>query len=75
MEPTESQNLRIRKYLESGRKLIALTALYEFGCFRLGARIYDLKREGMLIDSEIIEITSPSVLNGVKRVAQYKMIK
>jgi len=71
----ESQNKRIRAYLESGRKLTPLDALYQFGCFRLGARIYDLKRRGMLIETDIIEITSPAVYNGKKKVAQYRMVK
>ena len=75
METTESQNLQIRRYLESGHSITPLDALYQFGCFRLGARIYDLKRQGMLIVSEMIEITSPSVLHGKKRVCRYKMIK
>ena len=71
----ESQNKRIRAYLESGRKLTPLDALYQFGCFRLGARIYDLKRRGMLIESEMIEVTSPAVHSGKKHVAQYKIGK
>lgn len=54
----ESQNARIRQYLESGRKISALDALYMFSCFRLSARINDLKREGMKIETEMTEITS-----------------
>ena len=53
----ETQNKRIRQYLESGRKLTPLDALYQFNCFRLGARIYDLKDQGMNIETELIEIT------------------
>jgi len=75
METIESQNKKIRKYLESGKNLTPLDALYQFGCFRLGARIYDLKREGMLIESEMIEVTSPAVHSGKKHVAQYKILK
>jgi hypothetical protein len=68
----ESQNKRIRNYLESGRTLTPLDALYQFSCFRLGARINDLKREGMNIETEIIEITSDG---RKKHVAKYKLIK
>lgn len=68
----ESQNIRIRKYLESGKSLTPLDALYQFGTFRLGARIHNLKEQGMNIKSEIIEITSEGK---VKRVAKYKLIK
>ena len=75
METIESQNKKIRKHLESGSKLTPIDALYQFGCFRLGARIYDLKREGMLIESEMIEVTSPAVHSGKKHVAQYKVVK
>ena len=67
----ESQNKRILAYLRTGRKLTALDALYTFGCFRLGARIYDLRRRGEAIESRMIEITSPAVYSGKKRVKQY----
>ena len=67
----ESQNKRILAYLKSGRKLTPLEALYEFGCLRLGARIYDLRAQGEMIESKTIEITSPSVYSGKKHVKQY----
>jgi hypothetical protein len=69
---TQSQNLRIRKYLESGRSITALDALHAFNCFRLSARIYDLKDAGMNIEPEMIEITSDGK---TKRIARYKLIK
>ena len=69
--PIESQNTRILAYLKSGRKITPLDALYQFGCFRLGARIYDLRRRGEAIESRMIEITSPAVYSGKKRVKQY----
>ena len=75
METTESQNKKIRKYLESGKKLTPIDALCQFGTFRLSARIYNLKSEGMLIESEMIEVTSPAVHSGKKHVAQYKVVK
>jgi hypothetical protein len=68
----ESQCKRIRKYLESGKSLTALDALYQFGCFRLSARIYDLKDAGMNIEPEMIEITSDGKK---KHVAKYKLVK
>jgi hypothetical protein len=71
----ESQNKQIRAYLESGKKLTPIDALYQFGCFRLGARIYDLKRQGVNIETEMIEITSPAVYSGKKHVARYKIVK
>ena len=41
-----SQNKRILDYLKSGKKLNPLQALEKFGCFRLSARILDLRQQG-----------------------------
>ena len=41
-----SQNERILRYFKSGGTLTSLEALELFGCMRLGARVFDLKREG-----------------------------
>jgi len=68
----ESQKERIKAYLLSGRSLTPLDALYQFGCFRLGARINDLKREGVPIKSDMIEIISEGKK---KRVAKYSIEK
>jgi predicted HD phosphohydrolase len=51
-EATESQNQRIRTYLQSGRHLTARKASYLFDCDRLSARIHDLRAEGMNIETE-----------------------
>ena len=67
----ESQNKRIKAHLLSGRSLTALDALYQFGCFRLGARIHNLKSEGMNIKSEMIEIISEGKK---KHVAKYTLV-
>ena len=69
---TESQNKRIRKHLESGRNLTALEALYQYGCFRLGARIHNLKSQGLAIETEMVEILSEGKK---KHVARYKLVK
>ena len=63
---TTSQAQQIRNYLEKGNKLTPLEALNLFGCFRLSARIHDIKESGCNINTEIIEV------NG-KKVAQYSM--
>jgi hypothetical protein len=47
---TQSQTKKIRKHLENGESISPLDALYNYGCFRLAARIYDLKEEGMNIE-------------------------
>jgi hypothetical protein len=62
----ESQNKAIRRHLESGKSLTALEALNLYGCFRLGARIWDLRDAGMAIKTTL-------VTNGKKRFAQYQL--
>lgn len=54
----ETQNKLIRQYLESGKVITPLDALYKFGCFRLSARIYDLRSEGMNIEARTRQIMS-----------------
>ena len=66
----ETQNKRIEKYLLSGRTLTPLDALYEFSCFRLSARIWDLKRQGLDIESRTKKITSDGKQ---KVVVEYKL--
>ena len=44
-----TQEARILEALKAGALLTPWSALTEFGCFRLGARIYDLKRKGYTI--------------------------
>lgn len=52
---TKSQCDEILKHLQSGRALTPLEALERFGCFRLGARIYDLKKQGYDIRTDMIQ--------------------
>jgi len=62
----ESQNLQIRKHLESGKTITPLEALSRYDCLRLGARIYDLKQDGLPVKTEIKR-------NGRKRFAEYSL--
>ena len=41
-----SQNQKILDYLLSGKSLTPISALNKFGCFRLSARINDLRKKG-----------------------------
>ena len=61
----DDQASRILRYLQDGGKLTPMDALQMFGCFRLGGRIYDLKKAGYKIESEMVKLP-----NG-KRVARY----
>ena len=60
-----SQNKQIADYLNKGKKLTPIDALNKFGCFRLAARIADLRNEGMSI------VTNTIKLENKKQIAQY----
>jgi hypothetical protein len=62
-----SQNKQIADYLNKGKKLTTLDALTKFGCFRLAARISDLRNDGMNIATKII------TLENKKQIAQYSI--
>jgi len=47
-----SQRIKIKTWLESGKTLTSIDALERFGCFRLAARIDDLRREGLEIETK-----------------------
>ena len=64
---TATQSERILAYLKQGNSITPLYALDAFGCFRLGARISDLKRQGHNIVSQLVP------RNG-KYVAKYTLI-
>lgn len=61
LSPTEqrcagrSQKARLLATLKEGRRLSPLDALRLFGCFRLAARISELRAEGYPIQSEICQ--------------------
>lgn len=59
-----NQTTQILKHLKSGRKLTAIQALEKYGCFRLAARIGEIKDIGVDVKKTTIE------KNG-KRFAQY----
>jgi hypothetical protein len=62
-----SQNKQIADYLNKGKKLTPIDALNKFGCFRLAARIADLRNEGMNI------VTNTIKLDNNKQIAQYSI--
>ena len=55
---SRSQVDRILDYLLDGHAITPLEALNKFGCFRLGARIADIKARGYAVKSEFV--TTPS---------------
>jgi hypothetical protein len=58
---------RILAYLRAGNRITAIEALEQFGCFRLAARIHELRREGWQIEERTVETRSG------KRVAEYSL--
>ena len=54
MSKTTSQSVAILNYLQSGGSLSPIEALNKFNCFRLAARIGDLRKEGHDIQTEIV---------------------
>lgn len=67
----DSQVSLVLEHLTSGKEITPLEALTKYGCFRLGAVIFKLKKEGYKITTERREI---SKANGNKgRFAVYRM--
>ena len=63
-----TQTEMILAHLKNGNSITPLQALREYGCFRLGARIWDLKRAG-----HNIEMTMASA--GKKHFASYRLVE
>ena len=63
----ESQSGRILKHMQEGYGITPITALNKYGCFRLAAVVFDLKREGHNIETTIIR-------ENEKKFARYKLI-
>tara|TARA_R100000734_G_C3316464_1_gene108969 strand:+ start:1983 stop:2192 length:210 start_codon:yes stop_codon:yes gene_type:complete len=64
-----SQEDQIYLHLKKYGKIDAMEALKKYNCFRLSARIFDLKQQNINIETDHVTLK-----NG-KRVAQYKLIK
>ena len=62
---TQTQN--ILEYMQQGNSITPLEALNLFGCMRLGARIFEIKRSGYVV------ITKVKAVNGHKHVAEYSL--
>ena len=60
----ETQFKNIFEALKKGEKITALDALKRWGCFKLAARIFEMKRAGYDIKTKI-------VTDGKKHFAQY----
>ena len=50
-----SDKNRILQYLRDHGTITPMEALNSFGCYRLGARIWDLRHDGHSISTEMVE--------------------
>lgn len=64
---TKSQEAAILDHLRAGRSITPIDALNLYKCFRLGARIFSIKKAGHEIEREMITVASG------KRVASYRL--
>lgn len=62
---------RILSHLRLHKSITPLEALEFYGCYRLGARIWDLRRDGHQIDTEIVNDTDR--YGGPMRFARYHL--
>jgi hypothetical protein len=50
----KTQNEMILAYLKKGKSITPIDALNKFGCFRLAARISDLRSDGLNIATKYV---------------------
>jgi hypothetical protein len=62
----KTQNEQIKAYLNKGKSITPMDALAKFGCFRLSARIKNLRDEGL-------KIATNYVTKGNKTFASYSV--
>jgi hypothetical protein len=63
---TRTQAAKILDFMATGKPITPMVALRRFGCFRLGARIWDLRKDGHDIKSRLVERKG-------SRVAEYRL--
>lgn len=51
-----TQAQQIQRHLEKGKTINPLQALEKYGCFRLAARIADLRNDGLNIKTTIVKL-------------------
>ena len=68
MKSTDSQTALIKGWLLNGYSITQLDALNMFGCFRLSARIANLREEGLDIVTDMVNVHD-------KRIAKYYLHK
>lgn len=67
-----SQRDQILAHLERHGRITPLEALDRYGCFRLGARVYELREAGVNIDTKRKEVKTRRGSKSV--VAEYRLV-
>jgi hypothetical protein len=62
-----SQEIQIYNHMRKHKTITPIQALEKYGCFRLAARIADLRGRGHKINTEIVK-------SGEKRFARYRLV-
>lgn len=68
-----TQNDRIEMALRNGEALTPLDALRRFGCLRLGARIFELRANGVPIEKRIVAVDTAN--GDGAHVAEYRLAR
>jgi hypothetical protein len=63
---SDSQLIQLQRHLAKGLAITPMGALDKWGCFRLGARIHQLRKQRWPISTTMIQ-------SGHKRFASYRM--
>jgi hypothetical protein len=66
-----TQQDRIINYLNDYCTITPLQAMRDLGCYRLSARIFDLKENGYNIDTKMVEVKNR--YGGTTKVAEYSL--
>ena len=59
---SRSQKQQILAYLNTGKSLTQMEALYRFGCFRLASRINEIRNEGWYVLTEKIKLPNGKIV-------------
>ncbi len=65
----------VLRHLNTGKEINPLEALNKYGCYRLGAVIYSLKKEGYKIQTRIEHFKKPSGRKGCYAVYKLEDVK
>ena len=66
-----TQQDRIINYLNDYKTITPLEAMRDLGCYRLSARIFDLKEQGFDIEVKMVKVTNR--FGGTTKVAEYSL--